>query len=93
MAGIAARLFGGEGQIVMRLPFIAIFAGTTWLMYRLGALLFHERAGLWAAVSLNLVLFFTLNAGSLVLPDGPLLLCSVAAALCLARAVLARRRG
>jgi hypothetical protein len=87
MAGIAARLSGSEGAMAVRLPFIALFAGTTWLVYRLGALLFREAAGLWAAASLNLALFFTLNAASLVLPDGPLLLCSAAAALCLARAV------
>ena len=88
ITGFAARLAGSESQIVIRLPFIAMFAGTTWLTYRLGARLFHEGAGLWAAVSLNLALFFTLNAGSLVLPDGPLILWSVSAVLCLAKVVL-----
>jgi 4-amino-4-deoxy-L-arabinose transferase-like glycosyltransferase len=84
--GVAARLAGSEGEFVVRLPFIAMFMGSTWLLYRLGALLFDERAGLWAAVALNLALFFTLNAASWVLPDGPLLFWSAAAALCLARA-------
>ena len=50
--------------------------------------LFGERAGLWCAVALNLALFFTFSSAAWVLPDGPLLLWSAAAALCLARAVL-----
>jgi 4-amino-4-deoxy-L-arabinose transferase-like glycosyltransferase len=87
IAGLAARLSGSEGPMAVRLPFVALFAGTTWLVYRLGALLLREAAGLWAAVCLNLVLFFSLNAASLVLPDGPLLACSAGAALFLARAV------
>ena len=33
----AARLFGSEAAIVVRLPFIALFAASTWLTYRLGA--------------------------------------------------------
>src|SRR5208337_4568708 len=37
---------------------------------------------------LNLPLFFTFNAASWVLPDGPLLFSSAAAALCLAHATL-----
>jgi 4-amino-4-deoxy-L-arabinose transferase-like glycosyltransferase len=86
--GAAARLAGGESRIVVRLPFILMFAGTTWNLYRLGARLFGERAGFLGAVTLNLALFFTLSAGGWVLPDGPLLLFSAAAALCLARATL-----
>jgi 4-amino-4-deoxy-L-arabinose transferase-like glycosyltransferase len=86
--GLAARVAGSESPLVVRLPFIAIFMGTTWLLYRLGALLFGERAGLWSAVTLNLALFFTFSAAAWVLPDGPLLLWSVAAAVCLAKAVL-----
>jgi 4-amino-4-deoxy-L-arabinose transferase-like glycosyltransferase len=88
-AGLAARLAGSEAPLLVRLPFIAAFAVTTWLMFRLGDLLFGERAGLWAAVVLNLSLFFSLAAGGWALPDGPLLLFDVAAAYCLARATLA----
>jgi hypothetical protein len=85
--GLAARLTGSESPLVVRLPFIVLFMGTTWLVFRLTAFLFDEAAGLWAAVALNLVLFFTLSAASWVLPDGPLLFFTVAAALCLARAI------
>ena len=68
-----------------RLPFIALFAGSTWLMFRLAARLFGDQAGVWAALALNLSAFFTLAAGQWVLPDGPLLFCELAAAVTLAR--------
>ncbi|HUL78146.1 MAG TPA: glycosyltransferase family 39 protein, partial [Vicinamibacteria bacterium] len=60
MAGLAARLAGTEAPLVVRGPFILGFALTTWLLYRLAAFLFGEAAGVWTAVLLNLVLFFTL---------------------------------
>ncbi len=60
---------------MVRLPFILLFAGTTWLMYRLTARLFGEPAGLWAAVLLNLSLVFSITSGGWVLPDGPLMFC------------------
>jgi 4-amino-4-deoxy-L-arabinose transferase-like glycosyltransferase len=68
-----------------RLPFIALFAGSSWLMFRLTARLFGEAAGMWAALALNLSAFFTLAAGEWVLPDGPLIFCELAAGLVLAR--------
>ncbi len=86
--GLAARIAGTENQFAVRLPFLVLFMGTTWLTFRLGAFLFGERAGLWSAVALNLALFFTLPVAGWVLPDGPLLFWSAAAALCLAHATL-----
>jgi 4-amino-4-deoxy-L-arabinose transferase-like glycosyltransferase len=88
MAGLAARLFRSEQALAVRFPFILGFMATSWLLYRLATFLFGARAGLWTVVLLNLVLFFTLAVGTWVLPDGPLLLSSAAAALCLARATL-----
>lgn len=87
-AGLAARVAGSEDRLVVRLPFILAFAATTWLLFRLAAFLFGRDAGLWTAVLLNLSLYFSVVAGGWVLPDGPLLLFSVAAAYCLARATL-----
>ncbi len=68
-----------------RLPFIALFAGSSWLMFLLSKRLFGEAAGVWAVLVLNLSAFFTLAAGEWVLPDGPLIFCELAAALCIAR--------
>ncbi len=81
-----------------RAPFIALFAASSWLMFRLTARLFGEAAGLWATLALNLAPFFTVAAGGWVLPDGPLDCALLAAAAVLAEiwfaepdAALARR--
>ena len=83
--GITARLLHTENAVVMRLPFILLFAGTTWLMFRLGARLFDRRAGAYAALALNVAPVFSVSDGGWVLPDGPLIFFMLAAALCLAR--------
>jgi 4-amino-4-deoxy-L-arabinose transferase-like glycosyltransferase len=83
----AAHLFGSEAPVVVRLPFIALFALSTWLMYRLGSAIADARAGLWAAVLLNLSPVFGVTTGTWVLPDGPLDCALLGAALCLARAL------
>jgi hypothetical protein len=82
-----SRVVGSEAAWVVRLPFVALFALTTWLMFRLGAALFGARAGMWAAVALSLAPVFSVAAGGWVLPDGPLDCFLVAAALCFVRAL------
>jgi hypothetical protein len=82
----AAHLAGTEAPVVVRLPFILLFALSTWLMYRLGTEATGDRrAGLWAAVLLNLSPVFSVTTGSWVLPDGPLDCALLGAALCLMR--------
>ena len=83
----AAHLFGSEAPIVVRSPFIALFALSTWLMYRLGAAIADTRTGLCAAVLLNLSPVFGVTTGTWVLPDGPLDCALLGAALCLVRAL------
>jgi hypothetical protein len=73
----------GDGR-ALRLPFIALFAGTSWLLYLLTRQLFGRVAGVWAVLALNLSAFFTL-IGSWVVTDGPLFFCLVAAAYTIAR--------
>jgi 4-amino-4-deoxy-L-arabinose transferase-like glycosyltransferase len=73
----------GDGRAA-RLPFIAMFAASSWLLYRLTQLLFGAAAALAAVLTLNSSAFFTF-AGGWVLPDGPLMLALLAAALVLAR--------
>ena len=75
----------GEGH-ALRLPFVALFAGSTWLLYLLTRQLFGGFAGVWAILALNLSAFFTVSAGSWIVPDGPLIFCLLAAALTVARA-------
>lgn len=78
---------GGEAAAVLRWPFILLFAGTTWMMYRLGAHLFSEWAGFYAALVLNISAVFSLSTGSWLLPDGPLMFFMLAAVLVLAHLI------
>jgi len=73
----------GDGRAA-RLPFIALFAVSSWLLYRLTEVLFCAAAGVAAVLALNCSAFFTF-AGGWVLPDGPLMLALLAASLVLAR--------
>lgn len=78
IAHFSQALFGNTRLV--RLPFVIMFAGTGWFIFRLTQRLFGNSAGIWALLSLNLSGFFTVAAGTWVLPDGPLLLCLAAAA-------------
>ena len=91
IAGLAARLFSSEAPLLVRLPFIALFAGSTWLMYRLTARLFGTAAGLWATIAFSLAPVFSLNDGTFVLPDGPAIFFLLAAAIVVARILFDER--
>lgn len=78
----------GDGRAA-RLPFIVMFAATTWALFLLTQQLYDAVAGFWAALALNISAFFTL-AGGWVLPDGPLMLCLTAAAYTLSLAMFPR---
>ena len=83
----ATHLFGTEAPVAVRLPFILLFALTTWLMAALGQEIGGPRAGFWAAATLNLSPVFGITSGGWVLPDGPLDCALTGAALCLIRAL------
>jgi 4-amino-4-deoxy-L-arabinose transferase-like glycosyltransferase len=87
LAWTASHIAGSEAPLVARLPFIALFALSTWLIYRLTTALYDNRAGFWAAVLLNIVPVLGVTAGSWVLPDGPLIAALLGATLCLVRAL------
>jgi 4-amino-4-deoxy-L-arabinose transferase-like glycosyltransferase len=83
------RLFGTEAPLGLRAPFIVLFALTTWLMFSLTRLLFGERAGLWAAVTLNFAPVLAWTSGTWILPDGPLNAALLAGAYCVSVALFA----
>lgn len=85
--GILQRL-GVHGDLALRLPFIVLFAGTTWVMFRLTARYWGERAGMYAAILLDVAPVFALSTGGWILPDGPLDFAMLASAACVARIVL-----
>src|SRR5262245_774417 len=88
----ASQLFATESALALRLPFIVLFALTTWLTYRLTAFLFDERAGFWAAATLNLAPVLAWTSGTWILPDGPLNAALMAGTYAIARAVFGARR-
>lgn len=87
IAGVIVRGVGIRNRVVLRLPFILLFAGTTWMMFRLGARLFGLRAGMYGALLLNLSPVFSLSTGGWILPDGPLMFFEAATALSLSHAL------
>lgn len=89
----AARLFGSAAPVVVRLPFIAAFAGSCWLLFVLSRRLAGAGAGFWAVVAFNLAPVFGVATGGWVLPDGPLVLGLLGFAVCLLRALESDGRG
>ncbi len=59
--------------ITLRIGFVLLFAGSTWLMAGLTTRFFGPWAGLLAAFALNVSAYHTAAAGVFALPDGPLL--------------------
>ena len=70
--GVAAA-GGVVTPFTLRLGFVALFAGSTWLMASLTSRLYGDRAGVLAAFALNVTAYHSAAAGVFALPDGPLL--------------------
>jgi 4-amino-4-deoxy-L-arabinose transferase-like glycosyltransferase len=86
--GLLSLAGGSENRVLLRLPFVVLFAGTTILLYRLTARLYGDRAGFIAALLLNISPVFSVSTGGWILPDGPLDCAMVGTALCLTRALI-----
>jgi 4-amino-4-deoxy-L-arabinose transferase-like glycosyltransferase len=70
---LAARaLTGSASPIVVRLPFVALSAVSSGLIWAITRRLYDERAAFWAVVAYSVSPVFSLAAGCWVLPDGPL---------------------
>ncbi|BBB91879.1 MAG TPA: glycosyltransferase family 39 protein [Methylomusa anaerophila] len=76
---LTAFITGSEHPVILRLPFILLFAGTSWLMYKITSRLFGKWAGVYATLLLNVSAVFSLSTGSWLLPDGPLMFFMLAA--------------
>jgi 4-amino-4-deoxy-L-arabinose transferase-like glycosyltransferase len=81
------RVFGGESPIVVRLPFVALSAVSSWLLFVLTRRLYGGRAAFWAVAAYSVSPVFCLAFGCWVLPDGPLDAALLAAAYALTRAL------
>jgi Dolichyl-phosphate-mannose-protein mannosyltransferase len=83
LAHFAMIAFGED--VLVRLPFILLFAGTSWFVYLLTRTLFERRAALIALFAINSSVFFFVGAGYSIIPDGPLIFATGAAMLLLGR--------
>lgn len=83
LAHASMLVFGTNWAV--RLPFIALFAGTSWLMFRLTERLFGGWPAVWAVLALNASLFFLASPGTWIVPDGLLLVFLAGGVLALAR--------
>jgi len=70
---IGPAVLGSATPVALRLGFVAMFAGSTWLLARLTARFFGPWAGFCAAFAMNVSAYHTAAAGAFALPDGPLL--------------------
>ena len=71
LAQWAAQVFGTEANIIVRLPYVLLGTGTTWLIWSLTRR-FSEEAALWAALLFAIAPYFCIAANQFVGPDGPL---------------------
>jgi len=67
LTGDAFSVFG------LRLGFILLFAGSTWLMARLASRFYGPTAGVLAALALSASGYFGMAVATIAQPDGPLL--------------------
>ena len=82
---LGIECLGESSPLAPRLPFILLFAGTTWFMCQATAICMGRRAGFLAGVLLNCSALFGVAIGSWALPDGPLLFALSIALFAMAR--------
>lgn len=87
LIGLVTHLFGSELPIVVRMPFIVLFVGSSWLLYRLTARLFGAQAALYAVFAFTFSPLFGLWVGALALTDGLTIFFVLASATCLAQII------
>jgi len=75
VVGLPGLALAGDVYSVagLRLGFVVLFAGSTWLMARLTARYYGPKAGFLAALALNASGYFGMAVGTIAQPDGPLL--------------------
>ncbi|RDE07984.1 glycosyltransferase family 39 protein [Pelagibacterium lacus] len=68
------QLTGSEALPVIRLPFVVMFAVSTWLVFDITRRIHTPLAGFYAALIVNACVLFSLSIGSWTQPDAPMLL-------------------
>jgi len=88
----AAKLFGSESHLIVRLPTLILSTAQAWLLYRLTSLLFDKWSGVFAVIALCVSPLFGLFLGAVAITDGPLIFSLTAAGYFIARALFAKDR-
>ena len=88
LVGLVRYLAQSESPFWVRLPFVALFFATGWMLFALTRLLYDARSGFFAVLAVSCAPVIGVTTGTFVLPDGPLVLAMVTGAYCLARALL-----
>lgn len=79
-------LFHSEAPVLLRMPFIALSALSSGLLYRLTSRLFSPAAGFWAITAFTLAPVLGTTSSSWILPDGPLMAALLGMLCCLVEA-------
>jgi 4-amino-4-deoxy-L-arabinose transferase-like glycosyltransferase len=83
LIGLVTHIAGSEAAPVVRAPFIVLFLGTSWLLYRITERLFGAKPAFFAAAALTLSPLFGLWVGALALTDGLAIFFVLASVRCL----------
>lgn len=68
------HLTGSESTLVVRLPFVLMFAVSTWLIFDTTRRVSSPLAGFYAALITNASILFSASIGSWIQPDAPMVL-------------------
>lgn len=82
---LGMTLCGSTDVFFLRLPFILLSIGSTFLMFDFARHVVSQRAALFAAVLMNFAAVFLVPVGSWLQPDGPLIFFWLASCCCLVR--------
>jgi 4-amino-4-deoxy-L-arabinose transferase-like glycosyltransferase len=91
LAALSLKLAGVVSGLVVRAPFIVLFALSTWLLFLIGRRLFGAWPGFYAALLLTLAPVFFLSVGIFLQPEGPLMFFWLACVLCLTHLLVGDR--
>ena len=84
-SGILMRIFG-KTNLVLRLPALFMFGGTTWLLFKITENFFDNIAGFYAALLFSFSGVFFLS-GTWFQPDAPLMFFWIAYVYCLSKII------
>lgn len=68
------QLTGSDNLLIIRLPFIVMFAVSTWLVFDIVRRIHSPLGGFFATLIVNACVLFSLSVGSWTQPDAPMVL-------------------